>query len=191
MKREKQDRRSLRTRRLVSDAMLALMREKRYNAITVQDLLDRAGIGRSTFYAHYFDKEDALASVVEQMLESFRQGFAQGESGQALIPSLALFRHAYEQRRFFQTMVAGQLGERLWASAQGLLSHSIEQTLAAARPAGMPTAIPSEVVSHYLTGAFLSLFRWWLEADIPYPPEEMDRLFQRLAMPGVIAASGG
>lgn len=57
MKQDKQDRRSQRTRRLVSSAMTELLREKRYDAITVQDLLDRAGIGRSTFYTHYFDKE--------------------------------------------------------------------------------------------------------------------------------------
>jgi hypothetical protein len=50
VKQDKQDRRSQRTRRLVSSAMTELLREKRYDAITVQDLLDRAGIGRSTFY---------------------------------------------------------------------------------------------------------------------------------------------
>lgn len=65
MKQDKQDRRSQRTHRLVISAMLELMAEKTYDAITVQDLLDRANIGRSTFYSHYFDKEDVLASVAE------------------------------------------------------------------------------------------------------------------------------
>jgi len=53
MKQDKQDRRSQRTRRQVRSAMTDLLREKRYDAITVQDLLDRADIGRSTFYAHF------------------------------------------------------------------------------------------------------------------------------------------
>ncbi len=191
MKREKQDRRSLRTRRMVNAAMIELMREKRYSAITVQDLLDRAGIGRSTFYAHYFDKEDVLASVVEQMLESFRRGFAQGEAGQDLVPSLALFQHAHEQRQFFQAMAIGHAGERLWEASQALLSRAIAQKLAEEQRMGAPPAVPFEVVARYLAGAFLNLFRWWLENEEPYPPEEMDRMFQRLAMPGALAAIGG
>lgn len=65
MKQIKQDRRSLRTRRLVNTALMDLLLEKRFDAITVQDLLDRAGIGRSTIYTHYFDKDDVLASIME------------------------------------------------------------------------------------------------------------------------------
>ncbi len=61
--------------------MIELLREKRYDAITVQDLLDRAGIGRSTFYTHYFDKEDVLASVSEQMLELFRKPLSHRDAG--------------------------------------------------------------------------------------------------------------
>ena len=63
MKEDKQDRRSQRTRHLVNSAMLELLFEKHYDTITVQDILDRANIGRSTFYAHYFDKEDVLTSM--------------------------------------------------------------------------------------------------------------------------------
>jgi AcrR family transcriptional regulator len=99
MKQDKQDRRSQRTRRLVILAMTDLLREKRYDAITVQDLLDWADIGRSTFYAHYFDKEDVLASVVEQQLELFGQQLSQRDAGQGIIPSLELFRHVQEHHQ--------------------------------------------------------------------------------------------
>ena len=68
MKLEKQDRRSRRTRHLVQSALMELLLEKRYEAITVRDILDRAGIGSSTFYAHYFDKEDVQTVLIEQML---------------------------------------------------------------------------------------------------------------------------
>jgi AcrR family transcriptional regulator len=63
MKQHKQDRRSQRTYHLVRTAMMALLLEKRYDAITVQDILDRADIGRSTFYTHFYDKEDVLVSA--------------------------------------------------------------------------------------------------------------------------------
>lgn len=62
MRQDKQDRRSQRTRRLISSAMAELMSGKSYDAITVQDLLDRADIGRSTFYSHYFDKPTGCAT---------------------------------------------------------------------------------------------------------------------------------
>ncbi len=79
MKQHKQDRRSQRTYHLVSRAMMELLSETPYDAITVQDILERANIGRSTFYAHYYDKEDVLASITEQMLDLFSQGMRQAE----------------------------------------------------------------------------------------------------------------
>ena len=191
VKQQKQDRRSLRTRQLVSDAMMQLMREKRYSAITVQDVLERAGIGRSTFYAHYFDKDDALASVVELMLATFDERLRRSEGAQGIVPSLELFRHAAEQRLFFQAMTRGQVGERLWEMSQTLLSRNIERALEQVREAESAQVVPLPVMAHYLAGAFFNMFKWWLEADMPYTPEQMDSIFQRLAMPGVWAALGG
>src|SRR5689334_13297891 len=140
MKQDKQDRRSQRTRRLVSSAMMELLKEKRYDEITVQDLLDRAGIGRATFYTHYFDKEDVLASLSEQMLEQFRQQLSQREAGKGIIPSLELFRHAQEAHPFFHAMMRGRAGEIVWETWQVVLSRSIEQALTAAcEEKGLPS----------------------------------------------------
>ena len=191
MKQHKQDRRSQRTYSLVSAAMMELMAEKRYDAITVQDILDRANIGRSTFYAHYFDKEDVLASIVEQILGALGQKIQQAEEetatdvGYGLLPSLELFRHVQQQRQRFQVLLKGQSGEVLWKTTQTLLSRSIEQALAVAG-AGKPSpSVPLFVVAQYLAGAFLNLLKWWLDAEMPYTPEEMDMFFQQLALPGV------
>ncbi len=74
MKQQKTDRRSQRTYRLVSSAFAELVVEKPYDEILVQDILDRANIGRTTFYAHYFDKEDVLNSIIEQELERLTSG---------------------------------------------------------------------------------------------------------------------
>ena len=65
----KQDRRILRTRDKLGDALIALMQEKDFDDITVQNVLDRAGVGRSTFYVHYRDKNDLFLSDVEDFLE--------------------------------------------------------------------------------------------------------------------------
>jgi AcrR family transcriptional regulator len=189
VKQAKQDRRSQRTRRLVSSAMMELLLEKRYDAITVQDMLDRAGIGRSTFYAHYFDKEDVLASIAEQMLETFGQQLFQRDAGQGIVPSLELFQHVYQhpQRQHFQAMLRGRAGDLMWETGQALLRRNIEQALASACTGKHSPSIPLAVVAQYLAGAFLNLFKWWLEAEMPYAPEQMDSIFQQLALPGVWA----
>jgi AcrR family transcriptional regulator len=187
VKQDKQDRRSLRTRRLVTAAMMELLLEQRYDTITVQDILDRAGIGRSTFYVHYFDKEDVLASIVEQMLETFRGELSQRDGGHGLIPSLALFRHVYlhPRREQFRAMTRGRAGELLIGVAQTALGKGIEQALGGDFSASAEPTVPLTVLTQYLAGTFLNLFAWWLEADMPYTPEQMDSFFQYLALPGV------
>ena len=52
------DRRVLRTRAVLRDALITLVGESGWDAITVQDICDRAKVGRSTFYMHFADKED-------------------------------------------------------------------------------------------------------------------------------------
>jgi len=190
MKQHKQDRHSQRTYHLVSTAMMALLLEKRYDAITVQDILDRADIGRSTFYAHYYDKEDVLASITEQMLDEFSRRMQQSEAGQGLLPGLELFRHVQEVHPNIQVLLRGQSGEVLLKTVQTLLSKNIEQTLASAFAGKRSPSVPLAVVSQHLAGAFLNLLKWWLEAEMPYSPERMDEMFQQLALPGVWAIVG-
>src|SRR4051812_41261596 len=108
LKTTKDDRRSRRTRQLLGVALGELMREKRYDDITIQDILDRSGIGRSTFYAHYTDKQDLVISEIARVihqLELYTTEFKHQPSG--LLPSLAFFRHVYEQRRLMNAFLWG------------------------------------------------------------------------------------
>jgi len=188
VKHDKQDRRSQRTRRLVNSAFLELLSEKRYDAITVQDILDRAGIGRSTFYSHYVDKDDVHTSLIEDMLERMNQQLSKERGAHGVMPSLQLFQHIQDDHKHFRALTAGQTGERLWEAVQAALGKSIEQTLASDATADSPGPVPLPVVSSYLAGAFLNLLKWWVQSGMPYSPEEMDRMFRLLALPGVTAA---
>ncbi len=187
MKQDKQDRRSKRTRQLVNSAMMELLIEKGYEAITVQDILDRAGIGRSTFYSHYFDKEDVHTSMMEQMLAGMNQQLSERHAGQGIVPSLELFQHINEDHSHFQAVAWGASGERLWDMMQTELGRIIEKALISAHEDISPPSIPLPVASAYLAGAFLNLLKWWLKAGMPYTPEEIDRIFRQLALPGVWA----
>jgi len=187
VKQEKQDRRSQRTRHLVHAALMELLLEKRYEAITVRDILDHAEIGSSTFYAHYFDKEDVLTDVIEQMLEQLFPAMAQTTVEQGMLPSLALFRHIQEhsQHSHFRALVRGHAEERVWEVLQTKLSSIIEQTLASDDAEKKAPSVPREVVAAYLSGAFLNLLTWWITSEMPYSAERMDEIFQQLALPGV------
>jgi AcrR family transcriptional regulator len=191
VKQEKQDRRSRRTRQLVQSAMMELLQEKRYEEITVRDILNRANIGSSTFYAHYFDKEDVQASLIEQWLEQFHQQLAQRNASQDIIPSLELFRHVQEHFQRFQALVRGHAEEQIWEIAYNALSTIIEQALESACAEKHSPSIPPAVVSQYLAGAYLSLLKWWIAAEMPYSPERMDEIFRQLALPGVWSTVGG
>ncbi|GHO61198.1 TetR family transcriptional regulator [Ktedonobacter sp. SOSP1-52] len=188
MKQQKRDRRSQRTQRLVSSAFTELMIEKSYEKILVQDILDRAGIGRTTFYAHYFDKEDVLNHIIEQELAMLTGHIAQAAQGQRIIPSLELFVHAYvSTNQQLRALICSSAGNPLLDALQAALCRLIEPTRSTLCAERRSPPIPLPVVSEYLAGAFLTLFKWWVTADMPYPPEQMESIFQQLALPGVRA----
>lgn len=188
MKQQKADRRSQRTHQLVSSAFAELLVEKPYDEILVQDILERAGIGRTTFYAHYFDKDDVLNSMAEQVLEMFTQQVAHATVKQRVVPSLELFEHIYQSpREHFWVMMQGRASERLWQVYQAALCRTIEQALSELCSERRSPPVPLPVVSDYLAGAFITLLKWWLAAGTPYPPEQMEGIFQQLVLPGVWA----
>jgi AcrR family transcriptional regulator len=188
VKQQKADRRSQRTYRLVSSAFAELLVEKPYEEILVQDILDRADIGRTTFYAHYFDKEDVLGSIVEQELELLTSQISHAAAKQRVVPSLELFEHAYHsENQQFRALMRSRAGEFLWEALQAALCRAIESALSTLCAEKRSPPIPLPVVSQYLAGAFLTLLKWWVAADMPYSPERMESIFQQLALPGVWA----
>src|SRR6185437_5564859 len=101
------DRRVLRSRRLLQEALVALILERGYDAVTVQAVLDRADVGRATFYAHFEGKEALLLSLFEELRGSLQHELASitphtvarfGEGHGLLTP---LFAHASRNRRLY------------------------------------------------------------------------------------------
>src|SRR5581483_11338191 len=91
---QKLDRRVMRTRDRLGDALVGLMQEKPFDAITVQEVLDRAGVSRSAFYVHYRDKEDLFLSDVDEFLEAMALRLSHGgEESERVAPVRELFAH--------------------------------------------------------------------------------------------------
>jgi AcrR family transcriptional regulator len=183
---EKSDRRSLRSRRLIIDALLALMQEKRYDRITVQEIIDRADVGRTTFYAQFRNKEHVLASEFERVLDLLheRDLASAEEPADQLLPSLGLFRHVQEQQPLYLALVRGQAFDPHHRAVHHLLRDHAARQLALAG-GSRDLAVPPEIVANYLAGTVLGLVHWWLDRGLQQTPEQMEAFFQQLVMPGV------
>jgi AcrR family transcriptional regulator len=189
MRNTKADRRSERTRQLLNSALIELMLEQSYDQITVQDIIDRANIGRSTFYAHYLDKEDLLVSGFTRVLDELSQHPHElGDGERQALPNLArFFQHVQEHHQLYKALVRGGGIDRLFKKSHQYMRQNIEQQLAALISAGRPPAAPLPLVADYLAGTILTMLIWWLDNDMPHTPEQMDALFQQLVRPGVEA----
>ena len=185
VKRKKSDRRASRTRRSLNDALIQLILEKRYDAITVQNVIDRADVGRSTFYAHYRDKEDLFRSSWEGLLDSFVRHIEWEKArGGRFVPVRELFRHVQEFHPFYRALTRSGKTDWLFKTGLSYLTKTIERALTS-RLANKPQPIvPIPVLSNYLAGGILTLLKWWLDHNMPYPPERMDEIFHELVMPG-------
>jgi AcrR family transcriptional regulator len=186
MKPVKDDRRSKRTRQLLGNALVELMVEKRFEAITVQDILDRADVGRSTFYAHYTDKEQLLLSQVEQIIHDLHEYTARrGDNRHGLFPSLELFRHVQEQRRLMQAFVWGRNTSPHMPDFQKQVSKIIEDNLRSIIGDETTAPLPLPLVANFAASTFLMLLRWWFDEDMRHTPEQMDEMFQHFVMPSI------
>ena len=189
-KKRKPDRRIQRTRNMLNDALMSLVIEKGYEATTVQDILDRANLGRSTFYTHFRDKDELLTAGLQQMqkmIEKIDSNFNRPRGPGRHHPSARMIlEHTAQHHRFYKAMLGKPGGEIV----EGFLSRYaitlVGQHLKSLA-AGKKTAIPHEILVHFIASSFLGILTWWLSHDLPYSPEEMDRMFHQLIIPALNA----
>jgi AcrR family transcriptional regulator len=180
----KVDRRVLRTRDTLGDALVELMQEKTFDDITVQDVLDRAGVGRSTFYAHYRDKDDLFLSDVEDFLEMMATLLTRhGVRVERVAPVAELFGHIAEVREFVAALVASGKMQDVLELGQGFFARSIEERLLLARVEMEPAKLKAH--AYALAGALFSLLDWWVDHGMTEKPEAMDALYHRMVWNGL------
>ena len=180
---EKNDRRSQRTRHLLSAALVELIREKDYNTITVSDIIERANVGLSTFYAHYRDKDDLFVGEMDRVIEVLGERIPSQEE-MPFFPSLGLFTHVGEEYELYKALVWTPGIDLLIKHMQKSLSQRVEQGL---QKSGRDFDVPIPVLASFIVGSFLTLLKWWLENKKMYSPEQMDEMFKKLAITGLEA----
>jgi AcrR family transcriptional regulator len=188
MEARKADRRSEKTRQRLREALLALIVERGYEKLTVQHILDRAEIGRATFYEHFRDKEDLLGSGIEQLRAHLLEHRRVVEDRLGF--SLALFEHVDGHRRLYQAIVGRESGVIVERKMRRMLAELVRDELTPGAPADRQT--PSmELAVQYVVGALWSVLIWWMDYKVPLSPEEMNQLFRRLTFPALDAMLAG
>ena len=180
------DRRVQRTRQILLDALIGLILEKEFETITVQEIIDRANVGRATFYSHFRDKDDLLASGFESLKDVF-EDFHYSSSAETSDWnfSLALFQHAEEQRSVFKALFGKQAGALILSRIQKALTVILKQHFQEMFK-NKPQAVPLDVFVQYLVSAFLGLLTWWLTTDAAETAVQMNQYYRSLTEPVLI-----
>jgi AcrR family transcriptional regulator len=199
MENGKVDRRVDRTRRLLREALMSLIVEKGYDAVTIEDITGRAELGRTTFYLHYKDKEDLLLesidTIADELTEKIGREFQtqnadrEGQSNSNRFkPIVFVFQHAQENKLLYQIILRGEgstaaasrirmiiidaarMFFKIWADAKIMADMDEEQL---------------HLISVYFGSSLLGFLTWWLETENPYTPEEMGEHFRVFAFQGI------
>jgi len=187
------DRRVQRTRQLLQEAIMSLIQEKGYEAVTVQDILDRANLGRSTFYTHFRDKEDLLLSGFENVRSAFerhQQEMLSGKSEAAGSPwemSIVWFQHAQSSRQLYKALVGKQAGDIHVKHVHKYLSALLREHMGLPMSTGKGGSALPDLAIYWTVSSLLALTAWWLDHDFPYTAEQINEIFKQLTQPGVDA----
>ena len=178
---KKTDARVQRTRDALGDALVALMQEKPFDTITVQDVLDRAHVGRSTFYSHYSDKDDLLMSDADEFFEQVSMGLsASGEMSQRVFPVREFFSHIAEAKQFVDALSSSGKWTENMELARGHFARGIERRLAELPRGQSISESERPAIAFAHAGALLSLLTWWIDRGMRQSATDMDELFHRI-----------
>lgn len=181
---KKQDLRIIKTREAIKEAFIQLVAEKGFEALTVKDLTEKARINRGTFYAHYEDKYDCLASYEAEFMEGMvaiaKKHFPLNEVNDTLPISIEIFQYLYQHKELLKVLLSpkgdpyfqNKLKRTMW---EQLFEKT---TVPLVNPSQM--LVPPKYFVSYVSGAHLSVIQAWLHNGCKETPEEMARILSTL-----------
>ena len=191
----KTDRRTGRTRELLQKALIELISERGYDTVTIQDIVDRANIGRTTFYLHYSSKDELFMSCHEAIVSEFHIGPLHPLSREELLSSeipsemTSAYRHFEERRALLYFIFQGKDSQLILRQIRDRSAREIEANLRSTF-AESESAIPLDMLANYLAAAQITLVQWWLEKRRPHTLESLAQTLHRLQRAAIRDAFG-
>jgi len=181
----KTDRRIQRTLQLLRESLIDLTLEKGYDAVSVQDITERANLGRATFYLHYKDKDELLIetldAIVDDLIAQIERVPIEEWNLFDNAPALLVFRYAEKNADLYRIIMRGQgsmqVAQRLHEVMANFVQRAIETGSA---KLGIKPKVPVDFLANYFAGSLLALITWWLENDPGYSAEEMVQMFRQV-----------
>ena len=184
------DRRQKKTRQAVFQAFAELLAKQSYHSITVQEIIDRADIGRSTFYAHFETKDELLRALCEELFGHITdsvmdRGHTHGLYTAAPISESVfshLLQHLQENDRNVLGLLTCESNEIFLRYFKNSLNQLIEQRLTERKTPLNPN-VPRDFLINHISGSFVEMVLWWMKGNMRQSPEQLDRYFRAVIDP--------
>lgn len=173
------DRRRQKTRDAIFSAFSRLLEKKSYSHITVQEIIDEANIGRSTFYAHFETKDELLNAMCtaifghifsDDLMREETHDFSRNGNLQARLTHLLY--HLKEKQRDISSIISGESGDLFMRYFKNYLTELfVKQT------AEVVIAAPEDYVLNHYVSSFAETVKWWVESDMSYYPEDVANFY--------------
>ena len=171
-----QDRRVKRTQNLLAKSLIALTLEKGYEAVTIRDITERADVGYATFFRHYRDKDALLLDVLDVVLGELMGLLPLSPDADPATIGTLIFRYVQQQSEVVRVLLSSRGSTTL---VQRIIEAGTESVLRQNTPLE-GAAVPMEIAAYHLVASSLALLQWWVEHDMPYPPEQMGNIYNDL-----------
>lgn len=169
---------------------MSLVRERDYDSIVVKEILDRANVGRSTFYTHFRDKHELLLSGLHDMIRSVQSKRLPSSANRyekVIGFSLPIFEYIDQHRRACKARMGttgrAVLHERLLEVLAERIADDVGKLQGRRKAAG---GIPPELLAQYVASTFILVLNWWVESS-ELSAQEVNNLFRALALPALAA----
>lgn len=174
------DRRAWRTRQLLAQALIELGAERDIDDLEISELVQAAGVGRSTFYTHYADRDDFLIGSFVNLIAAAETMLAEKYPQRTdLAPSRPLLHHIYQASEFARAIVRSRVFLRQMTAGEEKLRTIVEANLKRLKPAWGPKRRRETAV--YVAAGLIGLLRWWMVTGVRQTPEQMQEAFERLS----------
>jgi len=173
------DRRAERTRRALAEALITLAPRRGFDRLEVRQIVAKAGIGRSTFYKHYADKDDFLISSFASMVATFDAKAQRAGNYDTMLPAREVFAHVQSAREFALSLLSSGQFARTQAAREDKLRAIAEANLKRLQPA--LAAARRQEIAVVISAAFVSLMRWWMETGMRQDASHIAELYEGVA----------
>lgn len=184
------DRRQQKTRAAIFTAFSTLLSEKSYSKITVQEIIDTANVGRTTFYAHFETKDDLLKALCEELFGHIINSamdctHTHGLYSDKNAPESVfchLLQHLQENDNNILGLLSCESSELFLRYFKNSLNELIQsQFVNQNRKANKD--IPQDFLVNHISGSFVEMVLWWIKSRMKQTPEELDRYFRAVIEP--------